>query len=141
MIIPNLIATAAAIAQSIAAPPTHAPAPGISERTRPIGGLAGLFSADDYPGVALRQGAQGAVGFRLTVSRDGRVSRCDVTGSSGSASLDSSTCAILQRRARFEPARDAGGKPVEDLFSGRIRWELPEPEPLPVKNLLGSLVF
>jgi TonB family protein len=88
------------------------------------GSLAGLISPDDYPESALVHGEQGTVEFTLSINPRGRVSDCVITRSSGWASLDNATCAILQRRAKFFPARDAHGEPVADLHRNKIRWEV-----------------
>lgn len=89
------------------------------------GDLRTLFSADDYPAEAQRNGEQGTVQVALTVDPTGKVSQCRVVLSSGSASLDGATCSILQRRARFLPARDASGRPVSDrVTSPPITWRL-----------------
>lgn len=64
--------------------------------------------------------------FRLTVSPEGRVTGCSIQSSSGSATLDHATCAIMTPRARFKPARDAQGKPVADEVVQRIVWRLEE---------------
>ncbi len=87
--------------------------------------LVALFSADDYPTRAILNEEQGTTAFRVTVSRRGRVSKCEIVQSSGSEALDKQTCRIVSRRARFSPARDKDGRRVEGSFSGRIRWELP----------------
>lgn len=63
--------------------------------------LPALFSTDDYPAAALRNGEQGTVSFAVAISSEGRVTHCSITNSSGSASLDVTTCSIIQRRARF----------------------------------------
>lgn len=88
--------------------------------------LTSYFSDDDYPVAALRNDEQGVVAFSLTISPEGRVSRCTITSSSGSASLDETTCRILTERARYTPARDAAGRPTEGADHGRIAWRLPE---------------
>lgn len=88
--------------------------------------LAALFTDDDYPAQAIRNEEQGMVAFRLGVSPTGRVEACVVTSSSNSALLDRTTCDILVRRARFQPARDAAGEPVSDTVNGRIKWVLPD---------------
>ncbi len=88
--------------------------------------LPELFSSDDYPQQSLRNEEQGTVAFTLSVNPQGRVSACVINQSSGSAALDNATCTILQRRARFTPARDGQGKAVADLATGRIRWVLPD---------------
>ena len=88
---------------------------------------------DDYPASALRAGEQGTTGFRLEIDPTGRVTRCTVTQSSGSTVLDSATCSLITRRARFTPARDEKGNAVGAQWSSRFRWEspLPTPEPSP----------
>ncbi|HEV7661563.1 MAG TPA: energy transducer TonB [Allosphingosinicella sp.] len=107
-------------------PPPFPPPPPMGippQRVRP--NLGEYFSVDDYPPAALRAQQEGMVGFRLTVGRDGRVSRCRATSTSGSVALDRATCAILRRRARYWPARDAGGRPTRGTDAGRISWRLP----------------
>ena len=88
------------------------------------GNLAGLFSADDYPADAQMRDEQGTVRVELEIDKRGRVSRCNVIDSSGSSSLDSATCRILMRRARFTPARDSSGRPVGDTYTQSISWRL-----------------
>jgi protein TonB len=84
-----------------------------------------LFSNDDYPAAALRNEEQGTTVVRLTIGPDGRVSDCAISSSSGSSSLDNTTCSILRRRARFTPAKDQAGNPISDTYTQRIRWEIP----------------
>ena len=97
----------------------------MSQAARARGNLVSLFSTDDYPQSAIRNEEQGTTSVKLTIGPDGRVSDCSVTGSSGSTALDSATCNILRRRARFTPAKDQAGNPISDSYSQRIRWELP----------------
>jgi protein TonB len=84
-----------------------------------------VFSGDDYPAAAQVRGEEGDVRARLDVDTRGRVSRCTIVQSSGSESLDDATCRILEERARFAPARDAGGNPVADsVLTPPIVWRL-----------------
>jgi TonB family protein len=94
------------------------------ERARPSQSLPTLFSDEDYPPEAIRNREQGTVAFRLEVGGDGKPTGCSVVSSSGSSSLDATTCRLLLERARFTPARDAQGKATGDQFSGRILWRL-----------------
>jgi protein TonB len=87
--------------------------------------LTSYFSDDDYPQDAIRNEQQGTTGFRLDVGPDGRVTNCTITSSSGSSSLDSTTCRLLRSRARFTPATDSSGAKTTDSVSGRIAWRLP----------------
>jgi protein TonB len=84
----------------------------------------GLFTSEDYPRKALRHGWQGNVGVDLTVGTNGRVRGCRVTESSGHEVLDDATCKIVSERARFMPAQDAAGKPVESHYSTHIDWRI-----------------
>jgi TonB family protein len=87
--------------------------------------LRTLFSADDYPAEALRKGEEGTVQVELVVDTSGRVSGCTTVQTSGSATLDRATCAILSRRARFNPAHDVNGNAVPDrVRTPPIVWRL-----------------
>jgi protein TonB len=87
--------------------------------------LRTVFSADDYPASAQANGEEGTVQAKLTVSTSGRVSGCEIIRSSGHKSLDDATCSILQRRARFTPARAADGQPIAStVVSPPIVWRL-----------------
>lgn len=88
--------------------------------------LPGLFSADDYPPEALDRNEQGAVTVTVGVNTRGRVSNCRVIKSSASQTLDQATCRIITARARFKPALDARGNPVESEFTQNIVWRIAE---------------
>ena len=109
-----------------APPPPPPQPPRVSQAAKAKGNLSALFSNDDYPQAAIRSEEQGTTAVRLSIGADGRVSDCSVTSSSGSSSLDSATCSILRRRARFTPAKDQAGNPISDSVSQRIKWVLPE---------------
>ena len=109
------------------APPPPPPPPPPVKTVPPrsaVGDLQGLFSGNDYPESAIERDEQGSVTVRLTVGTNGRVSNCDVVRSSGSQRLDSTTCRILQSRAKFTPARDNRGNPTTDTVTQRITWVL-----------------
>jgi protein TonB len=89
------------------------------------GDLRTVFSADDYPASAQANGEEGTVQAKLTVSASGRVSGCEIVRSSGHKSLDDATCRILERRARFTPARAADGQAIAStVVSPPIVWRL-----------------
>lgn len=115
----------AAVAQDAAAvKPARPAAKGASRRLAPQGSPQSWVVEDDYPALAVREHEEGVVGFRLDVGPDGRAVACTVISSSGYSLLDESACSVLQRRARFYPALDAGGKPVPAPFTSRFRWTL-----------------
>ena len=111
----------------IAPPPPPAPPPPrktVSAQSA-RGDLRTLFTADDYPASAASAGAEGTAQAELTIGPDGRVTGCNLTRSTGNSALDSATCNILRRRAKFTPARDSNGNPTSDTVqTPPIRWQL-----------------
>lgn len=96
--------------------------------------IAGRIYDSDYPRSALRARVQGTVHLRFIVSPQGRVSECAVLRSSGNAALDETTCRLIKKRYRFDPARDEEGRATTDRFRGDHIWELgPEPPPIDVE--------
>ncbi|QYU70222.1 energy transducer TonB [Leptolyngbya sp. 15MV] len=86
----------------------------------------GKANPNDYPSRALREEREGVTRFTVNVGADGRVTSCQVTGSSGHADLDETTCRLIQRRGRFNPATDGEGNAVADRWSSAVRWEIPQ---------------
>ena len=107
-------------------PPAPPPPRAVLRPPQPRTALQALISANDYPASALRMGAHGRVRFILDVGPDGRVHGCMITRSSGSSALDSTTCALRRRRARFTPAVDSNGMPAAGRVRDQIEWVLPE---------------
>jgi TonB family protein len=89
--------------------------------------LSGLVQWQDYPEDALRKGEQGTAAVRLDVTVAGKVSACTIVSSSGSASLDATTCAVLQERARLKPALDSVGHAVPGSVTTSVTWRIQEP--------------
>jgi protein TonB len=82
---------------------------------------------DDYPSDAQRNNEEGVTRFTYDITADGRMANCHVTGTSGSSSLDTATCTLATRRARWKPAQDASGNPIETKgLSRSIRWQIPK---------------
>ena len=91
---------------------------------KPRADVLGYVRAEDYPAEAIRDKASGTAEFMVTVGADGRAGNCRVMRSAGHAALDATTCAIVVRRVRFEPARNASGKAIEAPFFTRISWRI-----------------
>jgi TonB family protein len=95
----------------------------LKRRPQPIGGnVAQWVTNNDYPDDALRRGASGTTVVRLRIGTEGRVRECVVVATSGDSSIDRQSCAILQRRGRFEPALAADGSSVEASLITSLRW-------------------
>ena len=112
----------------IVAPPPPMPPPPprkVQSATSAKGDLRTLFSGDDYPASAQAAGAEGTARAQLTIGPDGRVASCNITQSTGNGALDSATCNILRRRAKFVPARDSNGNATTDtITTPSIVWRL-----------------
>lgn len=93
---------------------------------------------DDYPMDAIRRGEAGIVSVLLKVSAEGSVSGCEVTESSLSKPLDLQTCALLTRRAHFEPATDASGRNIAGEYRMSTPWGL-EKEHQPRSSIDATL--
>ena len=107
-------------------PPAPPPPPRkVQSATSAKGDLRTLFSADDYPASAQAAEAQGTAQAELTVGPNGQVVGCNLIKSTGNNALDSATCNILRRRAKFTPARDSNGNATTDtVTTPPIVWRL-----------------
>lgn len=85
--------------------------------------IAGELRYADYPGE--QPPRTETVGVAFAVAADGRVSGCRVTSSSGNPRLDARTCALIERRFRYRPARNAAGEPVPALVRTSFDWVPP----------------
>jgi protein TonB len=110
----------------VPSPPAPPPPPRkVQSATSARGDLRTLFSADDYPASAQAAGAEGTAQATLTIGADGRVVGCSLMRSTGNGALDSATCNILRRRAKFTPARDSNGNATTDtVTTPPIVWRL-----------------
>jgi periplasmic protein TonB len=109
-------------------PPPAAPPPPRFTPTRatPRGNPGSWANSNDYPSRALREEREGVTRFRVSVGPDGRITDCQVTGSSGHSDLDEATCSLVSRRGRFNPAKDGEGQPTSDTWSSAVRWQIPK---------------
>ncbi|MEN9932172.1 MAG: hypothetical protein RIS17_745 [Pseudomonadota bacterium] len=102
------------------APPAPAAEPPSPATPR---GRGNVFSDDDYPSASRAAEEEGVTRVSYVVGVDGRVTQCEIVQSSGFKRLDDATCAIIQRRFRFNPAtRD--GQPVPERKTQPVRWRL-----------------
>ena len=105
-------------------PPIDPPSAYSPEPARPRNDPGQWVTDADYSSRAMRMGMEGVTRFTLTIDRNGRVSGCRVTASSGHAELDDTTCKLLAKRARFDPARDGDGKKAIGSYSSAVRWQI-----------------
>jgi protein TonB len=118
-----LVAAQAADARDVPRGPGDPPVPAV--RAQPLRPLRSLFSGYDYPIEAASFNVQGSVEFVLVIGANGRVRDCRIVRMSLIRVFGPATCAVLRRRARYTPARDAAGQAVEDMDTGEVYWGLP----------------
>lgn len=128
------LAPAAAGAQTAAASAAPAGAP----MATPIGNPGDWFPADAYPPEARAKGMQGRTEFKLELDPKGRITECDISKSSGSPLLDSTTCALLVTNARFKPAVNASGQPVAGEWRSAMVWQLANAAPNILEGFTGQ---
>jgi hypothetical protein len=89
------------------------------------GDVRSVFSADDYPDVAVNLEQQGSTQFLLLIDEKGAVAGCHVLKPSGVPVLDAMGCQIIKKRTKLSPARDAQGKAVRStMTTPPIVWRL-----------------
>lgn len=81
------------------------------------------LNPNDYPTGALSGGHNGIVQFRLDVDEQGKVTGCYVLARTSPDDFADLTCRMLSRRGKFEPALDAGGKPMRSYFVSKVSWK------------------
>ncbi|WP_340586724.1 TonB family protein [Erythrobacter alti] len=107
--------------------PTPTPPPAFTPvGPRPSNNVQSWITASDYSRRDLIRGREGTAQYRLVVGSDGRVDACEITSSTGHASLDSTTCRLLTRNARFNAATDGTGAKVVGTYTGNVTWQIPE---------------
>lgn len=99
---------------------------GVAQRPKPRTPPYTWAHPSDYPKTALQKEHQGEVVAILIISPAGAVTQCKVAKSSLVTELDETTCRLLKTRAKYHPALDAAGKPVQGYDVQRIRWLIPE---------------
>ena len=82
------------------------------------------ISGDDYPSAMARQGYEAIVNFRILIDPTGKPTSCNIQTSTRPKEFDDAVCRAAMRRARFEPALDAAGKPVRSYWRGTVRFRL-----------------
>lgn len=92
----------------------------------PRGNASRWVTDRDYRSNWIRKGLQGTASFLLTIDTSGKVSDCTITASTGHTELDNATCRLIEKRAKFDTARDSSGQPIAGSYSSSIRWILPE---------------
>ena len=94
----------------------------LSRRATPAGNPGNWMTSNDYPALLALRGQQGIVHFRLIVDAAGKPASCHIQQSTRPVEFDDAVCKGIMRRASFEPALDAAGKPVVSYYLNRVRF-------------------
>ena len=86
-----------------------------------------LFSYDDVPDYLVRLGeVSRTVYTRTTIRDDGSVQGCAAEESSGDATLDRYTCAIILKRGKFVAAKWTDGSPAYSVLRFPVTYTVTE---------------
>ena len=97
----------------------------LSRPTTPTTSPATWLGSKDFPSAALAQGMNGYVKFRLDVDPAGNVAGCRILYRTNPDEFADASCRLLAKRAKFQSALDATGKPVKSYFVSAVRWLSP----------------
>jgi periplasmic protein TonB len=96
------------------------------EQAKPRDDPSNWLTAEDHPSRASRENQSGAAVLQLEIDRKiGRPQSCKVTRSSGFELLDTESCKIISRRARFWPQITPNSASVPLSYYVRIVWLAP----------------
>ncbi|WP_414900746.1 energy transducer TonB [Sphingomonas flavalba] len=94
--------------------------------TRAVGAPGYFITNADYPKEAVAAGEQGTGIMLWQIGIDGRAHDCRMIQTTGSPSLDATSCVTMVERGRWAtPALDRDGKPVPSWARRVMRWMLP----------------
>ncbi len=91
-----------------------------SRRARPTESPESWLTPPDYPMNLLNESAK--IDFRLIIDEAGNPTACKVQRATNSPEFVDLTCQLLMRRARFQAALDAEGKPMPSYYVNTVRW-------------------
>lgn len=92
----------------------------------PRNNISDWVTTDDYRTSWINREMVGIVRFKVSVGTNGRVQDCQILASTGHTALDTATCKLVKRRAKFNPARNGNGDKVTGSFTRSVKWQLPD---------------
>lgn len=94
----------------------------LTKKPTPSGNPGSWVSNSDYPMHLASQGVEGIIQFRLLIDEAGKVTSCHIQQSTRPAEFDKKVCDVMSKRARFDPALDAQGKPIKSYWRSQFRF-------------------
>ena len=108
-----------ALLQAAASPPANIQF--VTTGTAPVR-LHGRLRDEDFPLGLVTAVAPAKALLRYTVGLDGRVRNCRALEHTRATELEETACALIVKRFRFRPARDASGREVEADIVETHQW-------------------
>lgn len=96
----------------------------LSRKLYPTRPSSTWIDPDDYPREMLRGGYQSIVNYRLMVDETGTPTSCHIQTETRPKEFGDVVCSAIMRRARFEPALDAQGKPVRSFWRQTVQFRM-----------------
>ena len=95
-------------------------------KAAPRGNPGGWVTDSDYRSNWIRKELSGSASFVLAIDARGKVTDCTIVRSTGHNELDNATCSLIERRAKFNPAKDSHGNPVAGSYANTVNWRIPK---------------
>jgi hypothetical protein len=92
------------------------------------------LTPDDVPLKDLKANSQTVVRMGITVDPDGNVQDCRVEQSNAPTKVDDYTCKLMKRRARFQAAVGADGRPAYGVYRAAIEYWVVGQRPPPGRS-------
>lgn len=81
--------------------------------------------SSDYPRDMLRAGQPAIINVRMIVDADGSPTECHIQSTTRPKAFDDAVCSSILKRASFDPALDAAGKPMKSFYQTTVHFMLP----------------
>ncbi len=92
------------------------------KHAKPAGNPGMWVTTSDYPMKMLGEGQSAIVEFRMDVDERGKPVGCHIQASTRPKEFDNAVCGSMMRRAKFEPAMDASGKPIRSYYRNTVTF-------------------
>jgi hypothetical protein len=79
-------------------------------------------NTNSYPDKMLAEGQSAIVEFRLDIGETGAVTGCHIQATTRPKEFDDAVCGSLMRKGKFNPAIDAGGKPIRSYYRSSVTF-------------------
>ena len=81
--------------------------------------------SSDYPRDMRRAGQPAIINVRMIVDADGSPTECHIQSTTRPKAFDDAVCSSILKRASFDPALDAAGKPMKSFYQTRVHFMVP----------------